>query len=74
MGREMLKSARKIKGMTQQAVADYLHVSLRHYNYIESGKRTGDFSIWDTLEDFLCVHQRKLREISKNRPGLKDNQ
>ena len=36
--RENLKSARKAKGMTQQAVADYLGITLRHYQKIEYGK------------------------------------
>ena len=30
----------------------------------EAGDRTGDFAIWDTLEDITGIHQRKLREIS----------
>ena len=61
--RENLKNARKSKGMTQQEVADYLGISLRYYKSIEAGTRTGDFKIWDSLEDLLNVHQRKLREI-----------
>ena len=36
--RENLKSARKAKCMTQQAVADYLGITLRHYQKIEYGK------------------------------------
>lgn len=31
---------------------------------IEQGTRTGDFDIWDELEDLFNIHQRKLREIS----------
>jgi len=61
--RENLKSVRKEKGLTQQAVADYLGVSLVYYQKIEQGTRTGDFDIWDSLEDLFKVHQRKLREI-----------
>ena len=61
--RENLKSARKEKGLTQQAVADYLGISLVYYQKIEQGTRTGDFDIWDSLEDLFKVHQRKLREI-----------
>ena len=30
---------------------------------LEQGSRTGDFDIWDSLEDLFNVHQRKLREI-----------
>lgn len=61
--RENLKNARKSKGMTQQAVADYLEVGIRYYQKIEAGDRTGDFEIWDRLEDLFNVHQRILREI-----------
>lgn len=61
--RENLRKARKDKGMTQQQVADSLRISLVHYQKIEQGSRTGDFKIWDNLEDLFNVHQRKLREI-----------
>lgn len=61
--RENLRIARKEKRMTQQAVADYLEISLVYYQKIEQGSRTGDFEIWDKLEDLFNVHQRKLREI-----------
>lgn len=61
--RENLRKARKEKGMTQQKVADSLGISLVHYQKIEQGSRTGDFKIWDNLEDLFNVHQRKLREI-----------
>lgn len=60
--RENLKSARKAKGMTQQQMADALGISLRYYQQIEAGDRTGDFQIWDTLEDLTGIHQRKLRK------------
>lgn len=62
--RENLRNARKDKKMTQQAVADYLGISLRYYQNIEAGDRTGDFEIWDSLEDLFNIHQRKLREIA----------
>lgn len=61
--RENLRNARKEKGMTQQAVADYLEITLVYYQKIEQGSRTGDFRIWDSLEDLFNIHQRKLREI-----------
>lgn len=72
--RKNLKEARHKAGMTQQQMADYLHISGRYYKQIEAGNRTGDFSIWDSLEDLLGVHQRKLREISESRPYKADNQ
>lgn len=71
--RENLKKARKEKGLTQQAVADHLGISLRYYQNIEQGTRTGDFEIWDSLEDLFNIHQRKLREISDNRPDREGN-
>ena len=60
--RETLRAARKAKGMTQQQVADELGITLVYYQKIEAGSRTGDFEIWDNLEDLFGVHQRKLRE------------
>lgn len=47
--------------MTQQQVADHLGISLRYYQKIEEGSRTGDFQIWDDLEDLFGIHQRVLR-------------
>ena len=61
--RKNLQSARKAKGMTQQTLADQLGIGLRHYKKIESGETLGSIAIWDTLEDFLSVNQRVLREI-----------
>lgn len=61
--RKILKEARVAAGLTQQQMADKLGVSLRYYKQIEAGSRTGDFTIWDTLEDITGIHQRKLREI-----------
>lgn len=72
--RETLKKARQEKRMTQQNVADYLGISLRYYQSIEAGDRTGDFALWDMLEDLTGIHQRKLREISNNRHDQADSQ
>ena len=60
--RKNLKEARKKAGMTQQQMADALGISLRYYQNIEAGDRTGDFQLWDMLEDITGVHQRILRE------------
>lgn len=62
-GRENLKEARKAAGMTQQQMADALGISLNYYQKIEQGTRTGDFVLWDTLEDITGIHQRRLREM-----------
>ena len=52
--------------MTQKQVAEYLGVSERYYRQIEAGQRTGDFELWDSLEDLFSIHQRLLRKISTN--------
>ena len=58
--RENLKAARRAAGLTQQAMADKLGISLRYYQQIEAGDRTGDFAIWDDLEDITGIHQRGM--------------
>lgn len=62
--RENLKNARKALKLTQQAMADKLGISLRYYQNIENGDRTGDFEIWDALEDITGIHQRLLRQTN----------
>lgn len=71
--RENLKSARKAKNMTQQAMADKLGLTLNHYQKIEYGKLNGSFEVWDALEDLLGVHQRILREIPSKHPSQVKN-
>lgn len=61
--RKNLKEARAAAGLTQQQMADKLNISMIYYQKIEEGSRTGDFTIWDTLEDITGIHQRNLREI-----------
>ena len=60
--RKNLKEARQAAALTQQAMADKLGISLRHYQKIEYAELNGSFEIWDALEDLLGVHQRILRE------------
>lgn len=72
--RKKLKEARQKAGMTQQQMADKLGISLRYYQNIETGDRTGDFVLWDTLEDITGIHQRMLRAISTSHPDTKDSQ
>ncbi len=69
--RKNLKEARQKAGMTQQQMADKLGISLRYYQQIEAGDRTGDFGIWDDLEDITGIHQRILRSTN---PGKANNQ
>ncbi len=71
--RDILKNARIEKGLTQQQMADYLELNIRHYQKIEAGEVTGSFEIWDALEDKLGIHQRKLREIADSHPAPKEN-
>lgn len=71
--RENLKEARRAAGKTQQQMADTLGISLRYYKQIEAGQRTGDFVLWDTMEDITGVHQRRLREISSIHPDKEEN-
>lgn len=71
--RQYLKDARQKAGMTQQQVANYLHTDVRYYKQIEYGDRLGSIAMWDALEDLFSIHQRKLREISENRPGKEDS-
>lgn len=63
--RPNLKAARKAAHMTQQQVAERLGISLRYYAHIEAGTRTGDFGIWDSLEDLFKTHQRVLRQCDQ---------
>lgn len=72
--RKNLKEARQKAGMTQQQMADQLEISLRYYQHIETGQRTGDFTIWDTLEDITGVHQRVLRQNEANCLDQANNQ
>lgn len=65
MAREALKAARAAKGMTQQQTADALGITLRYYQNIEAGERTGSFEIWDSLEDLFSIHQRELRRCDR---------
>lgn len=72
--RKNLKEARQRAGMTQQAMADELNVTLVYYQKIEEGSRTGNFDIWDRLEDITGIHQRILRENREKDPDRADNQ
>ncbi len=71
--RENLRAARKAAGLTQQALADKLGLTLRHYQKIEYEEVKGSFEVWDALEDLLGVHQRILRASSSNHPAPKEN-
>lgn len=72
--RENLKNARKAAGLTQQAMAEKLGLTLRHYQKIEYEEVSGSFEVWDALEDLLGVHQRILRASSSNYPDQGESQ
>lgn len=74
VGRDNLRSARLAAHMTQQQAAEKLGISQRYYGMIENGDRTGDFEIWDALEDLLGVHQRTLRAVSDRQCDPSANQ
>ena len=61
--RTKLKEARLREKLTQQAMADYLGITLIYYQKIEKGDRTGKFTIWDKLEKLTGIHQSELRVI-----------
>ena len=61
--RRNLKEARKKAGLTQQAMADKLGITIRAYQQIEAGEYQGKIEHWDSLEDLFGIHQRKLREL-----------
>ena len=64
--RKNLKEARQRAGMTQKQVAEYLGITERAYQRLESGERLGTIKTWDLMEDLFNTHQRKLRESSSN--------
>ena len=64
--RENLKKARRDAGMTQKEVAEYLGMTERAYQRIESGERLGTIESWDLLEDLFQSNQRVLRELSSD--------
>ena len=61
--RKNLKEARQKAGMTQKQVAEYLDITTRSYQRIESGEILGSIKNWDALEDLFDVHQRILWKI-----------
>ena len=71
--RKNLKEARQRAGMTQREVAERLRIHERYYQYIEAGKKTGDFTLWDALEDLFHIHQRVLRENLNNHSDKVDH-
>lgn len=71
--RNILRGARTMLELTQEQMAEKVGISAIYYQKIEEGTRTGNFKIWDTLEDITGIHQRKLRENADNRPAPAGN-
>ena len=71
--RAILRGARNMLELTQEKMAEKVGISSIYYQKIEEGTRTGNFEIWDKLEDITGIHQRKLRENTENRPAPADN-
>lgn len=69
--RAILRGARNMLELTQEKMAEKVGVSLRYYQQIEQGVRTGDVEMWDRLEDITGIHQRVLRE---NHPVQEERQ
>ena len=65
--RKYLFELRKNKNKTQQEVALRIGITRAYYQQIEAGDRTGDFEIWDNLEDITGTHQRILRAINPDK-------
>lgn len=60
---EKVKQLRKIKGLTQEALAEKIGVSRNYYTLLESGKRNGGLKTLRKIADALGV---KVWEIIKN--------
>lgn len=65
--RANLKQARQAAGLTQKQVAEYVGITIRSYQRIESGEIMGNIEHWDALEDLFGIHQRKLRITNNQR-------
>ena len=60
--RKNLKEARRMAGLTQKEVAEYLNITEVNYQKIEYGHIIGKVLMWDMLEDLFNISQRVLRE------------
>lgn len=55
-----LKKIRKAKKMTQNEVAKKLNISLRMYQYYESGQHKPSWTVQESLEDLFDTPIREL--------------
>ena len=63
-----LKSLREKKGVSQQAVADYLEITRQAYSNYENGKRQADYETLLKLGEFFNVSIDYLLNKEKSRP------
>ena len=65
----IIKEKRQKKDLTQEQLAEYLHVSVSAVSQWESGKTTPDFSMLVPLANFFDV---SLDELLGREPGEKE--
>lgn len=58
--RPRLRAERKLRGWTQQYVADKIGVTVRAYLYYEHGERTPSLDLANKFEDLFGIPQREL--------------
>lgn len=69
---QLIFQLRKEKGLTQQQLADYLHVSNKTISKWECGKGAPEVSLWEELSAILGADILKLLqgELRPNRPDV----
>lgn len=63
---EAVRRARVSKGLTQERLAEILHISPAHVKFIESGKRKPSIELLITLCTTLNISFDKILQGSKN--------
>lgn len=68
----LIAQLRKEKGLTQQELAERLHLSNKTVSKWECGQGTPDASVWDTLADVLGADLQKLLqgELAPKKPDV----
>ena len=55
-----LRAERKLRGWTQQHVADQIHITVRAYQNYEYAERDPSLGVANKLEDLFGIPQREL--------------
>jgi DNA-binding XRE family transcriptional regulator len=50
-------------GLTQEAMAELLGVSVSTYNLIENGKRRGSKKVWHTLQEYFKLDGEQMWKL-----------